>query len=166
MRPIVFGLIAAVMAATMLPAAVAFAATKPATPPVDPDSIKKGMAAAPGVITQAGLDCNLANARLLGKAVDPKTKVSSTYYELACTNQEGFIVATPDKGGFAQIFTCLEAMNNPTSGARCILPQNADPKQGLAPLVAKYKPSCQMTDARALPHCGSPVAKSPAPAHR
>jgi hypothetical protein len=150
MRPIVFGLIAALMAATMLPAATAFAAAKPVTPPVDPDSIKKGMAAAPGVITQAGVDCNLANARLLGKSVDPKTKISSSYYELACTNQEGFIVATPDKGGQALIYTCLEAANNPASGAKCVLPQNADPKQGLAPLVAKYKPSCQMTNARAV----------------
>ena len=114
MRPIVLGLVAALMAA-MLPVA-SYAAAGPK--PVDPDSIKKGMAAAPAVITAAGIDCNLANARLLGKSVDPKTKASSSYYELACTNQEGFIVATPDKGGDAQIFTCLEAMNNPTSGAK------------------------------------------------
>ena len=108
MRPIVFGLIAALMAA-ILPAA-SYAATaapapKPAAKPVDPDSIKKGMAAAPGVITTAGLDCNLANARLLGKSIDPKTKAASSYYELACQQQEGFIVAIPEKDGLPLIYS-------------------------------------------------------------
>ena len=151
MRPIVVGLIAALMAA-ILPVASYAATEKPAAAkPVDPESIKKGMAAAPAVITQAGLDCQLANARLLGKSTDPKTKLSSNYYELACTNQEGFIVAAPDPPGPpAQIYTCLEAANNPTSGAQCQLPQNADPKQGLAALVAKNKPNCQLTNARAI----------------
>ena len=153
MRPIVIGLLAAVMAATMLPAA-ALAATAPAkTPPVDPASIKAGMAAAPGVITGAGIDCNLANARLLGKSADPKTKVSSSYYELACKNQEGFIVAVAEKPLTPtppQIFTCLEAANNPKSGAQCLLPENADPKQGLAALIAKDQPSCQLSNARAI----------------
>ena len=149
MRPIVFGLIAALMAA-ILPVASYAATEKPAAAkPVDPESIKKGMAAAPAVITQAGLDCSLANARLLGKATDPKTKASSTYYEIACKQQEGFIVAVPDKGD-VQIYTCLEVRNNPGSGAQCVLPENADPKQGLAALVAKNKPSCQMTNARAI----------------
>jgi hypothetical protein len=147
MRPIVFGLVAALMAATL--PIVSFAATAAAPKPVDPDSIKKGMAAAPAVITQAGLDCSLANARLLGKSTDPKTKLSSTYYELACKQQEGFIVAVPDKGD-TQIYTCLEVRNTPTSGAQCVLPENVDQKQGLAPLVAKNKPGCVITDARAI----------------
>jgi hypothetical protein len=150
MRPIVFGLIAAVMAA-IVPAASYAATPKPAAAkPIDPDSIKKGMAAAPGVITQAGLDCNLANARMLGKSTDPKTKLSSSYYELACKDQEGFVVAVPEKEGVPLIYTCLEVANTPTSGAQCLLPENADPKQGLAALVAKNKPSCQMTNARAI----------------
>ncbi|HLY80346.1 MAG TPA: hypothetical protein VKQ70_13275 [Caulobacteraceae bacterium] len=138
--------------AAIVPVTSYAATAKPAAAkPIDPDSIKKGMAAAPGVITQAGLDCQLANARLLGKSTDPKTKVSSTYYELACVNQEGFIVATPDKAGTpVAIYTCLEAANNPGSGAQCVLPQNADPKQGLAALVAKSKPNCQITNARAI----------------
>jgi hypothetical protein len=151
MRPIVVGLIAALMAAILPVTSYAATAKAEAAKPVDPESIKKGMAAAPGVITQAGLDCQLANARLLGKSTDPKTKLSSNYYELACTNQEGFIVAAPEPPGPpVQIYTCLEAANNPTSGAQCVLPQNADPKQGLAALVAKNKPGCQLTNARAI----------------
>ena len=62
------GLVAALMAA-ILPITSYAAATAP-KPPRSRDSIKKGMAAAPGVITQAGLDCNLANARMMGKATD------------------------------------------------------------------------------------------------
>jgi hypothetical protein len=151
MRSVVIGLFAALLAATILPTA-ALAATAPAAKPavVDPAAVKKGMADAPGVITAAGLDCNLANARFLGKSTDPKTKLSSNYYELACVNQEGFIVAEPEKGGLPLIYTCLEVAGTPTSGAKCILPQNADPKQGLAALVAKNKPNCQITDARAI----------------
>lgn len=155
MRSILIGLFAAFMAATLLPTATAMAAAKPPTPPVDPNSIKQGMAAAPGVIQQSGIDCNLANARLLGKSVDAKTKLASSYYELACTDQEGFIVAVPEKPGPPiLIFTCLEAANTPTSGAQCVLPQNADPKHGLAALVAKNKPTCQMTNARAIGQTG------------
>jgi hypothetical protein len=151
MRPIVIGLIAALMAATMQPAA-ALAATTPAKPgaTVDAASIKKGMDAAPGVITKAGLDCNLANARMLGTSTDPKTKAASDYYELACTDQEGFIIAIPQKDGVIQIETCLETLNTPGSGAQCLLPQNADAKSGLKALVAKYKPSCVLTNARAI----------------
>ncbi|HZZ90896.1 MAG TPA: hypothetical protein VFE13_21410 [Caulobacteraceae bacterium] len=149
MRRILVGLLAAVMTA-ILPAA-SHAADKPEAPAkLDPASVQKGMAAAPGVITQAGLDCNLANARLLGKNTDPKTKVTSTFYELACHDQEGFLVAVPDKEGQAQVFTCLEAANNPKSGAQCILPENADPKAGLHALVAKNKPNCNITAARAI----------------
>jgi hypothetical protein len=151
MRSVVIGLIAAILAATILPTA-ALAATAPAAkPPVlDPAAVKKGMADAPGVITASGLDCQVANARFLGKSTDPKTKISNNFYELACVNQEGFIVAVPEKGGEAQMYTCLEVANTPTSGAQCILPENADPKHGLAALVAKNKPNCQITAARAI----------------
>ena len=157
MRSVVIGLIAALLAATILPTA-ALAATTPAKASaaagkpavIDPAAVKKGMADAPGVIAAAGLDCQPANARFLGKSTDPKTKISSSFYELACVNQEGFIVAVPEKGGQAEIYTCLEVANNPSSGAQCILPQNADPKQGLVALVTKNRPSCQITAARAI----------------
>ena len=56
MRPIVVGLIAALMAAILPVTSYAATAKAEAAKPVDPESIKKGMAAAPGVITQAGLD--------------------------------------------------------------------------------------------------------------
>ncbi|HUZ14420.1 MAG TPA: hypothetical protein VMU93_16440 [Caulobacteraceae bacterium] len=147
MRPIFIALFAAMMAAVCLPAASALAAGK--SPPVSPEQKKQGMAAAPGIIKSAGLDCQLADARMMGTQVDPKTKVKSTFYEIACRNAEGYVVATKASGA-PQIYTCLEAAA--AKGASCVLPENADPKAGLAPLLAKADPSCQLVNARGIGH--------------
>jgi hypothetical protein len=152
MRPIVFGLIVAFVAATILPTA-ALAADKPAAPAkVTPEAIKAGMTAAPTVVKETSLDCDVADARLIGKSTDPKTKAASSFYEVACKNAEGFILGIPDKegAGTMQIFTCLEVAASPGAGVACSLPENADPKQGLMALVAKHAPSCQVTSARAV----------------
>ena len=152
MRPIVFGLIVAFLAATVLPTA-ALAADKPAAPTkVAPEAIKAGMTAAPTVIKETGLDCDVANARLIGKSTDPKTKAASSFYEVACKNAEGFILGVPDKEGVGtmQIYTCLEVAASPGAGVACALPENADPKQGLAALVAQHEPGCKISAARAV----------------
>ena len=118
---------------------------------VDPAQRQQGMKDAPGVIKAAGIDCQLADARYIGEATDSKTKVTSKYYELACKGAEGFIVSMPEKAGpLPMIYSCLEVAGSHNASLSCILPGNADPKAGLQPLIAKYKPSCQMTDARAL----------------
>jgi len=153
MRRLIIGLFAALMAATILPAA-AFAADAKATPPakIDPEAKTKGMAAAPGIITSVGLDCQLADARLIGTSTDPKTKVALNYYELACKSAEGYVVSVPVKVGTGDTaaYTCLEVAA--AKGATCVLPENADPKAGLAALVAQDQPNCQMTGARGLGH--------------
>jgi hypothetical protein len=151
MRSIVVGLVAALFAVAVLPAA-ALAADKPAAVKIDPEAIKKGKEAAATVISTAGLDCQMIDARFLGTSVDPKTKISSNFYELACKDSEGFIVSAPVKAGAGatQAFTCLEVAN--AKGATCALPENSDPKAGLATLVAQREPACQMTAARGLGH--------------
>jgi len=153
MRPILLGLAAALMAALIAPAASAATATPP-KPTVDPAKRAEGMKDAPSVITAAGLDCQLADARAIGQ--DQKSKAK--FYELACKDSEGFIVAIPappaanapagTPPALPMIYSCLEAAGNPSLS--CILPGNADPKAGLQPLLTKYKPSCQLTNARAL----------------
>ena len=152
MRRLIIGLFAALMAATILPAAGFAADAKPAPTKVDPEAKTKGMAAAPGIITSVGLDCQLADARLIGTSTDPKTKVALNYYELACTNAEGYVVSVPVKAGTGDpaAYTCLEVAT--AKGATCILPGNADPKAGLAALIAKDQPNCQMANARGLGH--------------
>ena len=129
----------------------AFAAAPPA---VSKEARTKGMAAAPGLVTAAGLDCNVADARFIGESPpDPKTKAKTSVYELACTGNEGVILqqigaATPTS------YTC-EQTNEPGPGGKpnataCILPGNSDPKAGLLPYVAKSGVTCTPDRIRAL----------------
>jgi len=151
MRPIHLGLAAALLMAVLTPLAAAHAAAK--TPAVSKDQRDKGMAAAPGLITAAGLDCQLADARLIGEGKDPKTKAKNALYELACTGNEGVVVEQTE-GSPPQTFTCLQFAEpgpdgkpNPT---QCILPGNADPKAGLLPYIAKAGKTCTPDKVRAL----------------
>lgn len=156
MRAVIVALIAA-LAPCPVPATAA-AAGKP-LPPITEDELVAGMEAAPGVVSQAGLDCQVADSRKIGE--DEKTK--SLFYELACKGAEGFIVGMPAKGSkFPMVvYSCLEAATSKTAvknGATCRLPENADPKAGIAPLVANDHPGCVVTDARAIGHTDTATA--------
>ena len=112
----------------------------------------KGMAAAPGLISAAKLDCQIADARFIGGSVDPKSKVKTDLYEFACTGNEGLIVQ--QAGPTTSTYTC-EQMGEPgsdgkISSAACALPANADPKAGLAPYVAKAGVPCSMDKVRTI----------------
>jgi hypothetical protein len=155
MRLIQIGLAAALMLSALAPSGAWAADKAPPAPTVSKDDRAKGMAAAPGLITAGNLDCQLADARRLGDSVDPKTKVKSTLYELACTGNEGVVI---DQVGDQppQVFTCLESgvprpdgKPNPT---RCILPGNADPKAALLPYIAKSSVPCTPDNVRPLGH--------------
>jgi hypothetical protein len=133
----------------------AFAAKAAPAPTVSKDDRTKGMAAAPGLITAGHIDCQLADARKLGDSIDPKTKVKSSLYELACTGNEGVVV---EQSGDQPpvVFTCEESSQprpdgkpNPTA---CALPGNADPKEGLKPYIAKSGVPCTPEQARPLGH--------------
>jgi hypothetical protein len=108
MRPIGIGLATALMLAIFAPAAMLTAAPKP-TPPgtVSKDARDKGMAAASAVVAGAKADCQVADARLIGVNVDPKTKAKTNFYELACTGNHGLIVAESAEHTY-QVFTCME----------------------------------------------------------
>ena len=148
MRPIVIGLLLAALTAFAAPT-VALASTP--TPPIDPAAKQKGMTAAPPIIAANNIDCQLASARLIGTSTDPKSKLSSNFYEIACNNAEGYIVGVPTKPGpGVQIYTCLEVAAQPGAGIACILPENANPKAGLQALVAKDRPDCAYKDVRAI----------------
>jgi hypothetical protein len=150
------GLAVALLLAALAPSGAWAAAAKPAAPPpINKEDRAKGMAAAPGLITAANLDCQLSDARKLGENTDPKTKVKHTFYELACQGSEGVIV---DQGGDAApaVYTCLESSQprpdgKPNSTA-CILPGNLDPKAGLVPFIAKTNVPCTPDQVRPLGH--------------
>ncbi len=159
MRPIGMGFAAALMAALvslLLTAAPAFAAPKAPVAAVSKDQRAKGMAAAPDLIAAAGLQCQLADARLIGEQNDPKTKTKRSFYELACSDNEGVIVAKISDQPAPQVFTCMETdapgADGKPNGLRCVLPGNADPKAGLLPYVSKAGAACTPDQIRALGH--------------
>jgi len=153
MRPIIIGLFAAILAAIALPSAAAFAATAPAKPapppPINPDARAKGKADAPALIKAANLTCTLADAREIGESVDPKTKVKSVFYEVACKDAGGFVLATHGPGVPPDVATCLEVAGSP---AACILPADLDPKAQLAALTTRLDPTCTVSGAKGVGH--------------
>jgi hypothetical protein len=152
MRPIGLGLAVAVLVAALSPLGVARAASKTDTPAIPKDQRDKGMAAAPGLISAGGFDCQVADARFIGEGADAKTKAKISLYELACTGNEGLLVQK--SGDSVQAFTCQQA-NEPgpdgkQNSTRCLLPQNLDAAAGLVPYIAKAGKSCVIAKARAL----------------
>ncbi|MGA0603447.1 hypothetical protein ACO2Q3_22250 [Caulobacter sp. KR2-114] len=150
MRPIGIGLAIALIAAVLAPAS-SFAASAPSIPK---ESLDKGKKDAPGLVTSGGFDCQVANARFIGDSADPKTKQKQSFYELACTGNEGLIVAKTAAATTA--YTCLETAEGPDgkpTNLACQLPENKDPKAGLAGYVSKGgAPTCTIDKARALGH--------------
>ena len=159
MRPIGIGLAVTLMLSVFAPSAVmapALAASTPAAPTITKDQRTKGMAAAPGLVTLAGLDCQVADARLIGETTDPKTKAKASFYELACTGNEGLIVQKL-ADNTTQVFTCLETASQVGADGKpsslvCLLPGNADSKAPLSAYVTKAGVSCQIDKARGLGH--------------
>ena len=132
---------------------LASAASKDA---VSKEARAKGMQAAPALVAAAGSDCQVSDARYVGEATDPKTKVKQTLYEVACTGGEGLLVQELSNSPAPSIFTCEEAASAAQSGnktaTQCILPGNADPMAGLAPFIAKAGVACTPDKVRALGH--------------
>lgn len=149
MSPRKFGLVAALMAAALVPAAAMSQAK------ISDADLKAGMAEAPAVVQAAGLGCQVTEARKIGATkADKKTGAgATTYYEVACQNSLGFVLQSPE-GGTPTTFNCLEA-NNPPAGQKessiaCKLPGNSDPKAGLAPYLAKAGVQCTPANARGI----------------
>jgi hypothetical protein len=161
MRPIGIGLAAALILAVVTPAALmatAAQAAKAPAPAITKEARAKGMTDAPGLITGAGLDCQLADARFIGVSDDAKTHTKTSFYEVACTGSEGIIVAekTAKEGKTFDYLSCMETADPGPDGKpnslTCMLPGNADPKAGLAPFIAKSGAPCAVAKARGLGH--------------
>lgn len=152
MRPIGWGLAAALCAAMLAPAAV-ISAPKGAAPVSDAQR-KQGMAEAPAVVQAAGLNCQVSDARLVGKSKDPKTKAETSFYEVACGSNMGFILQAA-AGAPPAAFSCIEMAQPAGQPAKegaitCVLPGNADPKAQLAPLLATAGVQCLPEKARGI----------------
>jgi hypothetical protein len=124
MRAPGIGLAAALIVAMM--ASTAFARDSD----ISPDQRKAGMKAAPALITAAKLPCTLADARLMGEGVGAD-KVKSTYYEIACKDSLGYVLAVKDKDPTPTAYDCVmmstpgpDGKPNPSS---CKLPGQRQP---------------------------------------
>ena len=156
MRPLGFALTFLVgILITAAAATTALAASTPAAAPITKEQKQKGMEAAPGLVTEANLDCKVSDARLIGQTTDPKTKIANSFYEVACEGNEGLIIQKP-VGQPANVFTCEEADTPQADGkansVKCVLPGNADPKAGLKPYIAKAGMVCNPEKMRAIGH--------------
>jgi hypothetical protein len=166
MRPMRLGLLAALIVAVMAPATAMAQRLPPsggggkaaaAETKVSSESRKAGMAEAPALVQAAGLNCQLSDARLVGKAPpDKKTgSLGSSLYEVACgSGAMGFLIQTGALGAAPSVFSCLEANYpaDPTKPAAnpCILPANVDPIKALPPLLAKAKVPCTPDKVRGI----------------
>ncbi|WP_374469738.1 hypothetical protein [Phenylobacterium sp.] len=144
MRSRAIGLVAALAAAVLVPAA-ALSQGKKGGGEITEAQRKQGMAEAPAVVQTLGLACNVTDARFVGKQEDKKAKTSSSYYEVACQQGMGFILQSSTAGA-PVAFTCIEA-NTPPEGAKeaslpCKLPANSDPKAALTPMLQKAGVAC------------------------
>ena len=148
--PKAIGLVAALMAVLLVPAA-AQSQKKAAAPAVTEQARKAGMAAAPAVVQALGSSCQVADARLIGE--DKKNKV--TYYEVACQpGAMGMVLQVNAGPGANSAFSCIEANTPPAPGqppaAPCILPGNANPNALLGPMLEKASVACVPQAARGI----------------
>ncbi|HZZ69945.1 MAG TPA: hypothetical protein VFE18_17370, partial [Phenylobacterium sp.] len=148
------GLLAALIVAVMAPAVAMAAPAK--VPTVDSAMRKQGMAEAPALVQAAGVNCQVSDARFVGKSPpDKKTgSLGSSLYEVACGQGMGYLVQTSAAGGAPSLFSCLEA-NYPADPTKppvnpCILPANLNPMASLAPLLTKAKVNCMPDKVRGI----------------
>lgn len=144
-----FGFVAAL--ALALCGQQALAADAP--PKMDPKVHEQSKKDAPGLMQQTGVECAVSDAYLLGQGEDKAngktTKVN--YYEVACGDGLGYIMKAPIGGTPSAAADCLSLKTSTEKaiaagqkpGVSCsMLPGNADPKQSLAPLLAKANVPC------------------------
>jgi hypothetical protein len=121
----------------------------------------RGMAEAPAVAAEAGLDCHVDDARWMGDSAERSHGRQSVYYEVACGSDLGFIL-TKTAGAPAQAMTCLEATLTRPSGKRgdlrCVLPENLDQRIGLIQYIARTGKDCAPERVRAIGHSDAHTA--------
>ena len=117
---------------------------------------EQGKEEAPALVQAAKVACTVSDAFFVqASAPDPRTRTRTSLYEVACNEGMGYVLQqNPD--ATVSSFNCLSleaqaaAAANPATALKCRLPANADPKQGLVPLVTAAGRTCAITGARAM----------------
>ena len=147
----ILSVLAAVAAASGLLAAGAYAAKTEAVKGPPPESIKRGMADAQGVVQAAGVTCTVKNAAWLGSGTETidKKQVKGDNYELACNEGPGYII-TKLASGETQNYTCIQvaasAAQNKGKGVQCTLPENQSLAGQIQPAVDHSGTACKVAD--------------------
>lgn len=149
MKPLKFGLIAAMTLGVLAPGAV-FSQSKDSG--VTDAQRKRGMAEAPAVAQAAGVTCQVADARFIGEVADKKAKTKKSYYEIDCSQGMGFVLETDPAKPMA--FSCLESgapgPDGKPGSLACKLPGNQNTLAEVAALAQKAGVSCTVEQARAI----------------
>jgi hypothetical protein len=141
MKPLKFGLIAALAVAAMAPVA---ATSKDA---VSEKARQQGMAEAPAAAQAAGVTCQIADARFI--AQDGKSK--NKFYEIDCAQGLGFVIeAGADKSTAFDCISTSTPEGGKASPLACALPGNANSKADLGALVQKGGVACTVDKARTI----------------
>lgn len=152
MRRIGIGLAAVLALGVMVPAAVMSAPKAPAG--LDAKALERGKTEAPALITAAGMKCSVSNALWIGGTEDKKTKSKIDYYEVACSDNVGFVVMSDTTKPTPTAYTCFETNKLGADGKpgqlACKLPENADQNAKLAPYLAKAGNSCVLDKVRSI----------------
>ena len=145
-------MIAAAIAILMTPS-LADAQPKPPKPvKIAAKDTARGMADTPAMVQALGISCQVANARLLQEGKDPKTKVTTGLYEVACAGAPGFILQG-ETGKKPVTFDCIKINSTPVkeqNGVACVLPENLDHVAAMATVVKKSPVPCVPTNARGI----------------
>jgi hypothetical protein len=115
----------------------------------------RGAKEAPAAVQAAGLRCAISDAAYVGMVKDT-TGATRLAYEVSCTEGLGYLVQVGQAGASTQSYDCLvvaesarEAQAAGRAGAaQCRLPGNANPAQGLQPLIASAGGTCTVSNAR------------------
>lgn len=145
MRPMKFGLAAALLIALTATAGVSIAQKKGGK--IDEKARTQGMAEAPALAQAAGVACQITDARFIGVSEDKKAKTSTSLYEIDCDKGSGYVLAATkggDKPAETLAMACAETTDSsgkPTD-LGCVLPGNT-PKTDFAELMRANGSSCQ-----------------------
>ena len=176
MRPFGLGLATVLIVAALASAPAAFAApfappttaSAPSTTPepavkavpIDREARAKGMKAAPDLVTAAKIPCTLTDARFITEGIG-SDKIHAVYYEVACKEGLGFVLAVKDKAPAPTPYDCI-AMSGKTPDGKpnnlaCILPANLRVAPQLQAYMDKSGRDCTVNNVRYL---GSNTEKS------
>ncbi len=148
MRRKTIGLAAALALVALAPAAVM---SQSRDSGVTEKARTQGMAEAPAAVQAGGLNCQVVDARLIGKNENRRAKTSTAYYEVDCQEGMGFVIEAVT-GGATSFYTCLEAAapteDGKPSALACQLPGNQNAQAEIASLAAKDGVTCPVVNSR------------------